>query len=91
MKIYSQHVPVEFFNSVLLIANHWVLVYATGCGHVLFTSVDNVHTYLIDKPNGSTEDDAPASAYLKAVPNCTLTFAYTERGKFHQRKVVLLW
>ena len=50
-----------------------------GCGHVLFTSVDNIHTYLIDKPSGLREDD-PASAYLKAVPNCTLTFVYTERG-----------
>ena len=51
-----------------------------GCGHILFTNVDNVHTFLIEKPSGSTEHDAPASAYLKAVPNCTLTFVYTERG-----------
>ena len=51
-----------------------------GCGHVLFTSVDNVHTFLIEKPSGLTDDDAPASAYLKAVPNCALTFVYTERG-----------
>ena len=42
-----------------------------GCGHVLFTTVDNIHTYLIIKPSGLNEDDAPASAYLKAVPNCT--------------------
>ena len=52
-----------------------------GCGCILFTNVDNVHTFLIDdKPSGSTEDDAPTNAYLKAVPNCTLTFVYTERG-----------
>ena len=51
-----------------------------GCGHALFTTVDNIHTFLIDKPSGLTDDDAPASAYLKAVPNCTLTFVYTERG-----------
>ena len=48
-----------------------------GCGHVLFTSI---HTFLIDKPNGFTEEDAPANAYLEAVPNCTLSFMYTERG-----------
>ena len=37
-----------------------------GCGRVLF---DNIHTFLIGKLSGLTEDDAPASAYLKAVPN----------------------
>ena len=63
-----------------------------GCGHVLFTSVGNVHTYLIDKPSGLTEDDAPASAYIKAVPNCTLTFVYTERGNStKERWYILLW
>ena len=47
-----------------------------GCGHMLFTCVDNVHTYLIDKPSGWTEDDAPASAYL--------TFMYSERSSTKQ-------
>ena len=50
------------------------------CGHVLITSADNVHTYLIDKPSGWTEDDAPASAYLKAVPNCTLSLCILRGG-----------
>ena len=37
-------------------------------------------TFTTDKPTGLSEDDPPASAFLKAVPNCTLTFVYTERG-----------
>ena len=35
---------------------------------------------IVDKPSNITRDDAPASAYLRAVPNCTLTFEYKERG-----------
>ena len=30
MKICFQHVPVELANSVPLVANHWVLVYAVS-------------------------------------------------------------
>ena len=37
--------------------------------------------FLVSKPSGMTEDDAPASAYLRAVPNCSAGFVYTERGK----------
>ena len=44
-----------------------------NCEHVLWTSVDGAHTYM-------TRDDAPAAAYLRAVPNCTLSFEYRERG-----------
>ena len=51
-----------------------------SCGHVLWTSVDGAHTFLIDKPSNMTRDDAPAAAYLRAVPNCSLSFEYTERG-----------
>ena len=50
------------------------------CGHVLWTSVDGAHTFLVDKPRNMTAAEAPASAYLRAVPNCTLSFQYTERG-----------
>ena len=51
-----------------------------SCGHVLWTSVDGAHIFLIDKPSNMTRDDAPAAAYLRAVPNCSLSFEYTERG-----------
>ena len=51
-----------------------------GCGHVLWSNIDGAHTFLVDKPSNMTRDDAPASAYLRAVPNCTLSFEYTERG-----------
>ena len=51
-----------------------------GCGHLLWSSVDGAHTFLVDKPSGMTEDEAPASAYLQAVPDCTAGFVYTERG-----------
>ena len=50
------------------------------CGHVLWTSVDGTHTFLVDKPNNMTKEDAPASAYLRAVRNCSLSFEYAERG-----------
>ena len=50
------------------------------CGHVLWSSVDGAHTFLVDKPTNMTAAEAPASAYLRAVPNCTLSFQYTERG-----------
>jgi hypothetical protein len=51
-----------------------------GCGHLLWSTVDGAHTFLVDKPNGMSEDDEPASAYLRAVPSCTARFVYTERG-----------
>ena len=51
-----------------------------GCGHLLWSCVDGAHTFLVDKPSGMSEDDAPASAYLRAVPSCTVGFVYTERG-----------
>ena len=34
----------------------------------------------MNKPSGMTEDTAPASAYIRAVPSCTAGFVYTERG-----------
>ena len=51
-----------------------------GCGHMLWSTVDGAHTFLVNKPSGMTEDDAPATAYLTAVPNCSAGFVYTERG-----------
>ena len=51
------------------------------CGHMLWSCVDGAHTFLVSKPSGMSEDDAPASAYLRAVPNCSAGFVYTERGK----------
>ena len=51
-----------------------------GCGHLLWSCVDGAHTFLVNKPSGMTEADAPASAYLRAMPNCTASFVYTERG-----------
>ncbi len=51
-----------------------------GCGHVLWSNVDGAHTFLANKPSNMSRDDAPASAYLRAVPNCSLSFEYTERG-----------
>ena len=51
-----------------------------GCGHVLWTSVDGSHTFLVHRSNNMSPDDVPASAYLRAVPNCTLSFKYSERG-----------
>ena len=38
------------------------------CGHMLWTTVDGGHTFLVNKPSGMSVDDAPASAYLRAVP-----------------------
>lgn len=47
---------------------------------LLWNCVDGAHTFLVNKPIGMSEDDAPASAYLRAVPDCTASFLYTERG-----------
>ena len=52
----------------------------TACGHLLWSTVDGVHTFLVDKPSGMSVDEAPASAYLRAVPSYTAGFVYTERG-----------
>ena len=51
------------------------------CGHMLWSCVDGAHTFLVSKPSGMSEEEAPASAYLRAVPNCVAGFVYTERGK----------
>ena len=51
------------------------------CGHMLWSSVDGTNTFLVSKPSGMSEEEAPASAYLRAVPNCVAGFVYTERGK----------
>ena len=61
-----------------------------GCGHLLWSSVNGAHTFLVDKPSGMSEDEAPASAYLRAVPSCTAGFVYTERGTSTKECVVLL-
>ena len=44
------------------------------CGKVLWSRPDSNHTCLVHPPHGLSEDDAPASAYLRAVPDCNLTF-----------------
>ena len=51
------------------------------CGHMLWSCVDGAHTFLVSKPSGMSEEEAPGSAYLRAVPNCMAGFVYTERGK----------
>ena len=51
-----------------------------GCGYLLESTVDGAHTFLVNKPSGMSEDEAPAGAYLRAVPSCTAGFVYTERG-----------
>ena len=49
---------------------------------MLWSCVDGAHTFLVSKPCGTSEEEAPASAYLRAVPNCVAGFqVYTERGK----------
>ena len=47
-----------------------------NCGHVLWSTVDGAHPFLVDKPGNMTREDSPASAYLRAVPNCSLSFVY---------------
>ena len=59
--------------------------------HVVELCIDGAHTFLVNKPSGMSEDEAPASAYLRAVPNCTAGFVYTERGdSFNKGELVLL-
>ena len=31
-----------------------------GCGHMLWSRVDVAHTFLVNKPSGMSDDDAPA-------------------------------
>ena len=38
------------------------------CGHVLWSCVDGAHTFLVSKPSDMSEEEAQASAYLRAVP-----------------------
>ena len=57
-----------------------------SCAHVLWTIVDGSHTFLVDKPSNMTREEAPASAYLRAVPNCSLSFVYSGgRSKTKER------
>ena len=35
------------------------------CGHMLWTTVDGAHTFLVNKPSGMSVDDAPASTYFE--------------------------
>ena len=57
-----------------------------GCGHVLWSRVDGSHTFLVDKPQNISINDAPAAAYLRAVPDCSLSFEHgssTKRSKWY--------
>ena len=51
------------------------------CAKVLWSKVDSVHSCLVDPPPGMSEHDAPATAYLKAVPNCRLTFVKRSKSE----------
>ena len=51
------------------------------CGRVLWTSVDGAHTFLVDPPLGVSPEQAPATAYLRAMDACSLTFQHTMSGK----------
>ena len=44
------------------------------CGKVLWSKPHSTHTCLVHPPHGLSGDDAPASVYLRAVPDCNLTF-----------------
>ena len=53
------------------------------CGRVLCANVGTSHTYLVLPPKGMTESEAPASAYLRALPyNNGLTFV-NDNGKWY--------
>ena len=47
-----------------------------GCGHMLWTTVDGAHTFLVNKPSGISDDDAPASAYLRACAQLQRVFVH---------------
>ena len=49
-----------------------------GCGHMLWSTIDGAHSFLINKPSNMTKESSPAAAYLKAVPNCKTSFVYKE-------------
>ena len=38
---------------------------------------------MVNKPSEMSEDEAPANAYLQAVPTCTAGFVYTCMVKGH--------
>ena len=44
------------------------------CAKVLWCKPGTSHTFLVDPPHGLSEEEAPASAYLRAVPDCHLSF-----------------
>lgn len=52
-----------------------------GCSHILWTNVDGAHTWLVNKPTTLTQETAPASRYLKAVPTCKLSFVYKDSDR----------
>ena len=53
------------------------------CGRVLCANVGTSHTYLVLPPKGLTESEAPASAYLRALPyNNGITFIH-DNGKWY--------
>ena len=53
------------------------------CGRVLCANVGTSRTYLVLPPKGMTESEAPASAYLRALPyNNGLTFVH-DNGKWY--------
>ena len=53
------------------------------CGKVLWSSVDGAHTFLVHPPEGMREKDAPASAIIHPVPDCALTFLYSDRERWY--------
>ena len=57
------------------------------CGHMLWSCVDGAHTFLVSKPSGMSEEEAPASASLRAVPVwqdlCTLSEVSQPRTHCH--------
>ena len=53
------------------------------CGRVLCANVGTSRTYLVLPPKGLTESEAPASAYLRALPyNNGITFVH-DNGKWY--------
>ena len=41
-----------------------------------WSTVDCSHTFLVDKPQNTSKNDAPADAHLRAVPDCSLSFEH---------------
>ena len=69
--------PETYGSGLILMMNCLV---CAQVWHMLWSYVDGAHTFLVSKPSGIS---APASAYLRAVPNSVAGFVYTERGKSH--------